>query len=524
MSEEININLVGNVENEEELREAANAAVLEHFRITPGIMPHSLSLQVLKDITEPHFKETVCAMTYYLRDDDAYLHVLVMASPLATIDIDNDVDLNEAISEGKIKKNEDGGLAFTLEMELRLYNPDRPISFFELCSWAAIQDAEESGNHEKAERLFNALYTEVPGAAGNADTAPALTLATYKSDGIVTFHTLAMKAIEGLAAIAYGEKSYEIAPAGGRSRERYVITASEDACADYFAKQGGNAEFLKRLAEVTYTLATDQQAALFEHEGRVWFTVSAIAEQASRTAGGMISGRKSTVTVAMVDAGLRALSGAQIVGTDPSGKPTNVMYLVNAERRENVTYKGQVFNEVWGFTPKGSVGSYSKSLGRNYRYPLLESEEALTMDEAGCERFLSELLHEARGELYTTDRDGNPKPTRKASVTIKRSYETLRSDRPGVFQRFYPIKPPDGRQKNKLVKTLEKVLTDMAAMEVHGSRHEGMPMSLEAYSERDPSRGRGAGLWVSLVITARRNTKVPKIDLMSGKKPTNSSK
>ena len=50
-------------------------------------------------------------------------------------------------------------------------------------------------------------------------------------------------------------------------------------------------------------------------------------------------------------------------------------------------------------------------------------------------------------------------------------------------------------------------------MEVHGEMREGMPMSIAAHSERNPSRGRGKGAWEKLVITCLSETEVPKVDL-----------
>lgn len=523
----------------------SNAAIKKHFsRLDFSIVPNATAFVLDMDVQIDILGATLHEGMFFLLNEDADKFaetnnpqdLVLYATEFERVEFENDeidpskleyVPMNDgsgvevATSVFKTYTSAEG-TKVRLEAKarpLKVSTREEPLFLHEVATWAAIQDAEAAGEHDKAQRLFNVAYTPVQiTTEGAPEDVIETRLATYKPNGIVTSHTLAMKAIEGLKSIAYGETEYELLPRGGKSKERYVITASEEHCSKFFIDNGGNAEQLKKIAATAYTLSIDDKASSFEQDGRVWFTTNAIAEQLSRTTGGAISGKNAASTVALVDAGLLALSGAQLVGTDPSGKPTNVMYVVNAERREKVTYNGQVYTEVWGFTPKDSVGNYSKLQGRNYRYPLLKSTKPLTVDETGYEYYLNELLNQLRGELYTTTKQGKPKPATKTRATVRRNYETLRADKIGIFQQFYPAKPPTSRQKRKLIEGLNKVLQELAAMEVHGERREGMPLSIEAYSERDPSRGRGGGAWDALVITASRNTHAPRIDLLNGKK------
>lgn len=528
-------------ERHRELVEATSAAIEKYFTPTDSPVPNMCAFVLNADIKLQPWRATIHKGVFFVTIEDAkrleengnlsklYLYALSFDKLNMSFNPQEPEELEQAIAEGKAEREtlEDSerisikdSVSIQAHTEpLKVPNREELLSIAEAAIWGAIQDAEEAGDMDKAHRLYEEGYQPVQiTTEGAPEDVIETRLATYKPNGIVTSHTLAMKAIEGLKSIAYGETEYELLPRGGKSKERYVITASEEHCSKFFIDNGGNAEQLKKIAATAYTLSIDDKASSFEQDGRVWFTTNAIAEQLSRTTGGAISGKNAASTVALVDAGLLALSGAQLVGTDPSGKPTNVMYVVNAERREKVTYNGQVYTEVWGFTPKDSVGNYSRLQGRNYRYPLLKSTKPLTVDETGYEYYLNELLNQLRGELYTTTKQGKPKPATKTRATVRRNYETLRADRIGIFQQFYPAKPPTSRQKRKLIEGLNKVLQELAAMEVHGERREGMPLSIEAYSERDPSRGRGGGAWDALVITASRNTHAPRIDLLNGKK------
>lgn len=325
-----------------------------------------------------------------------------------------------------------------------------------------------------------------------------ITVAQYKTDSVFSNHSLAMKAFNGMFAIAMGKPYYELSPKRKGSKEVYRLTASSDSCSRFFYECGGNTEQIKDVLETVYTLRTDKRALGFLCEGRVWFTVNTIVEEMRRTTAGTVPARKFKSDRELVDAALMAASSAQISGIKPNGEPTDVMYALNAVRKDIVHFRGAEYRDVWGFMPEGStINDYARAMKQTYTYPLLVSDKPLTIDEAWVDRYLRDVLNNARDKIYKHG---------KSKFTITRSWES-------IFETAFPMKTPTSRQKQKIVNMFEKVLRLQADMDKNGDMRKGRPLYINAHSKRDSSRGRGRGAWVSLVIECSKNTHVPKIDL-----------
>lgn len=334
-------------------------------------------------------------------------------------------------------------------------------------------------------------------------------IASYKTTEAFSNHSLAMKTLDdGLYAIAMGEPYFELTPKGGKSKEAYRLTASADACSRFFADSKGNAEQIKDVLETVYTLRTDKRAEGFVYRGRIWFTVNTIVQEMRRTKGGTVKAKDYQRDRKLVDNALLAASGAQVVGTRPNGEPTSTYYLINAVRRDKITYKKETYTDVWGFDVSAeTVNDYARELGYSHSYPLLELEEPLTLDEAWIERYLKDALNEARGKLYKTDSNGNPKQHRRANYTVTRSW-------PEIFKRARPLGDMSSRQKARLVETFNKMLGVLADMDAHDKLRAGYPLYIRAYSERDAATGRGRGAWKTLVIECSRNMHAASVDLL----------
>lgn len=361
---------------------------------------------------------------------------------------------------------------------------------------------------EVADMMLRGSAPVATDETGDADVQTVV-LARVKTDSEFVNHSLIAKAIEGLQPIAFGESSFETSPKkGSKSKEHYKVTASSDACVNFFYNCGGNVEQLKDVAETVFNMRTNKSAQGFVYKGRIWFTVNSIVEEMRRTTAGTVEANKYENDRRLVDAALLALSGTQIVGTDPKGDPINVGYVVNAMRLEKVTYRGKTYFDVWGFAPDvWTLNDYAKEIGQAHSYPLLQSDKPMTIDEAWIDRYLKDVLNEARGRLYTKGKNGKiEKRKGVTSVKVKRLWDA-------IFEKASPLNPLDGRGKRRVVAAFEKMLKKQADMEVHGEMREGMPMSIEAHSERNPSRGRGKGAWEKLVITCLSETEVPKVDL-----------
>ena len=363
--------------------------------------------------------------------------------------------------------------------------------------------------------LVSALYmmsavsiaVSVYGKNADSEEIETVELANFKTNESFSNHSLILKTLdEGLFHIAMGNDYFELEPRGGNSNEHYKLTASKGACSDFF-KNKGNAEIAKKVLETVYTIMNDERAESFVKNGRIWITLNTIVQEMRRTEAGTISAKDYKNDREMVDRALWAVSGAQIAGLKANGEPINTIYVMNAVRRDQVVYNNQIYNDVWGFeTNVTTANDYAKDLGYTHNYPLLKMPKPMTFDEAWIERYLKDALNQARNELYTTDKNGNPKPTKKGKTKVVRAWSA-------IFERAYPIGEIDSRKKAGIVKKFEKMLTVLANMDCHGELRAGYPMSIKAYSERDAGRGRGGGAWLNLVIECTRETHRPSVNL-----------
>lgn len=354
-------------------------------------------------------------------------------------------------------------------------------------------------------------YREIERSAnegGGEEEAVPVTLAQYKTNKVLGNHDLALKALNGLVNIAYGEPYYEISPRrNSKSKESYRVTGSQDACARFFAERGGNAEQIKAVLETVGMLMRDERAPGFVKNGRVWFTLNTIVEEMSRTTAGTLQGRKCKASRELVDAALEAASSAQIKGVSPDGSPTNIIYPAPAVRLKTATYNGETYHDVWGFDAEAlTVNSYADELGHTYAYALLKADKPLSIDEKAIDRYIRDVLNKVRGRLYTIGKNGKVTKKRVTKWVEELSWET-------IFATMRPTQPLDGRQKKKYVETFEKILKLQADMEKLGEARKGAPLYIKAYSVRDASRGRGKGAWSKLVIECTTSLREPDVNL-----------
>lgn len=353
--------------------------------------------------------------------------------------------------------------------------------------------------------VLGALVNLLPDTDGTniagTDEIEEVALAQYATHEQYENHSLMAKVFnDGLMSIAMGEPEYTLTPKSGKSKEVYRLTGSAGS-ASTFISLNGNPEILKAVLETVRTLKQDAKAAEFVYNGRVWFTVNTILQEMRRTTAGTVNGKDNRKQRELVDAALLAASSMQIVGSDPTGKPIDTTYVLNAERRGKVTFRGEVYTNVWGFPiDSATLNDYANELGHSWNYPLLNMDTPLTMDQAWINRYLKDLLNEARGKLYTTGKDGEPNKRRRKTWKVERLWGR-------IFELAHPAKQLSSRQKANLVKQFETVLTALAKMDGKGELRDGMPLYITAYSERDSSRGRGKGAWVKLVIQCSTNFK-----------------
>lgn len=335
--------------------------------------------------------------------------------------------------------------------------------------------------------------------------AELIPLAQVQETEQLVNHGLIAKTLEGITAIAHGEPEYTLKPKGGKSKEIYRLRASEKTCTD-FIKAGGNDELLLKVIETVIQIISDPQAEKYILGGLLGVTTNTITQELLRTQGGTIEARKKQTARQLVNAALLAATEMRIIATDPTGKELqNTFTPYKAEYRKEYRYKKHTYKDVWLFDINAeTMNSYAEERGYTYRYPLLNMDRPLTMAETWIDRYLKDALNELRHKLYK--KDGSKKPQKTA--TIKRSWSDL-------FEKEAsdPTRELSSKQKRKLVKDFETILTVLADMDAHGILREGRPLSITAYSERNASRGRGRGEWENLVIEATTSYHVPRIDL-----------
>ena len=334
---------------------------------------------------------------------------------------------------------------------------------------------------------------------GGTGAAQAVQLAQYAKAEVFQNHDFSAKAIDGLFKIAMGESSFELAPRSGRSRERYTLTASEDACTKLFQVRGANAEQVRAILGTVQSLIKNPKAAEFAHDGRVWFTVNRIAEELLRTSAGTIRAKDYPSVHDLVDAALEAASGAQVKGTSPDGTTTKVVYLLDAVRLDKATYNGETYSDVWGIAVSAeTLAEYAEAKGHAYHYALPKRKKPFTLDTVWISTYLSDAMHEARGRLYTVSKNGRIGRRRGTNtVLLKRAWQ---GGERAIFDLASPTRALTSRQKDKVVRGFEDELTSIVREEAHGERHKGMPLYVRAWSERDGGRGRGKGAYRTLCL------------------------
>lgn len=332
------------------------------------------------------------------------------------------------------------------------------------------------------------------------EDAGAVPIAQYAKAEVFQNHDFSAKAIDGLFAIAMGEPAYELAPRGGKSLERYTLTASEDACTKLFQVRGANAEQVRAILGTVHSLIKNPRAAVFAHEGRVWFTVNHIAEELLRTSAGTIRAKDYPNVHDLVDAALEAASGAQVKGTSPDGATTKVVYLLDAIRLDKVTYNGETYSDVWGIAASAeTLAKYAEDKkGHTYCYDVPNRAKPFTLGTVWIHEYLSDIMHEARGKLYTVSKNGRVSRRRGINtVLLKRAWQ---DGERAIFNLESPTRALSSRQKDRLVRDFEDELTNIVREEAHGERHKGMPLYVRAWSERDGGRGRGKGAYRTLCL------------------------
>lgn len=324
---------------------------------------------------------------------------------------------------------------------------------------------------------------------------PVEVLSPVKVSQPITIHSLAMKAFDSmLDSLFKSGGEVVVRPRRGNSMEEYRLSVVPAKVSAYCAA-GGNPEYIKCILETVHTLMSDGRAAAYESDGRVWFTVNTIVEEIRRTSYGTVEGRKCPNDAEVTDAGLLALSSMQMTGYSPSGDPTNVMYMFNAERMARITYKGRTYENVWGFSKDAyTIGSYAAERGQQYAYPLLESDTPMTRGEAEARRYLLDVLNQIRGKLYRVGRGGKVTRSKIAEFTVTRSWAS-------IFESIRPLDDLRPEQKQKIVNDFQEMLRKLADMDSKGGLRKGMPLYIEAHSTRLGNRGGGSGAWDQLVVT-----------------------
>ena len=478
----------------------------EHITFSDSVIPRFVEFNCDVDVYMGLAGKTIPAGTFWLQEGDNAATAQMYRAKVDASDLmesaENAVDFDIVeLEDGTELKSIYDSTNINVTMEPIEIAEGHLLTFMEFIAWLAMTVAESD---EVRDAIFKSAYTvEVK----DSDKIETVELANFKTNESFSNHGLILKTLdEGLFHIAMGNDYFELEPKGGRSNEHYRLTASKGACSDFF-KNKGNAEIAKKVLETVYTIMSDERAESFIKNGRIWITLNTIVQEMRRTEAGTVSAKDYRNDREMVDRALWAISGAQIAGMKANGEPINTIYVMNAIRRDQVIYNNQTYYDVWGFeTNVMTANDYAKDLGYTHNYPLLKMAKPMTVDEAWIERYLKDALNQARNDLYTTDKNGNPKQTKATRAKVVRSWSS-------IFERAYPTGEIDSRKKAGIVKKFEKMLTVLANMDCHGELRVGYPMSIRAYSERDAGRGRGGGAWLNLVIECTRETHRPNVKL-----------
>lgn len=361
-----------------------------------------------------------------------------------------------------------------------------------------------------ASKKFDATsFNSIISGEGAEEEPENVTLAAIERDSSFQNHSLGMKSLSGLEAIARGEKSFQLSPRSSDSKETYELTAIQVDCEKLFSLRGVSTEHVRSVLQTVYDLRTSHKAEGFISGGRIWFTTGTILKEMLRTTGGTIrEPGNSKAALKVIDAALMAASGARIRGVGPDGKVLNVDYFLNAVRRDKVTYRGVEYRDVWGFLYSGNgsktLNDYAMEIGQAHYYPLLDSSEPLEFPDVWIYDYLLDMLNEAGGRLYPSGTER----ARRTSCTVKRAWET-------IFEKASPMKALDSRKKKALVGRFDAIAQKVVVMAKNGEvLRNGKPLYVKAKSERDAGRGRGAGAWRNLVLECHADTVKPTVDLL----------
>lgn len=327
-----------------------------------------------------------------------------------------------------------------------------------------------------------------------------LDLVQYTTGSVFQNHDLSAKVLNGLYSIAMGKDSYVLKPRSGKSKEEFVLTASELAASNFYNTPGASHEILRAILETVYSLKKSPEAEQYVQRGRIWITVNKIAEELLRTTSGTIVAKDAPRIRELVDRALSAMSGAQVMATSPDGRLKTQVYVLDAVRLETVVVRGTTYHNVWGIltdTEKKSLSDYGRELKHGFSYPVAVREKPFSLDSRAINRYLSDIMHEARGTLYRSKGGTLQRVQNRRTVKISRAWTNKEGT--GIFDVLSsPLKTLTSRQKDRMVCAIEDELTNMVGEEARGERNEEAPLYVYAWCERDPRRGRGKGAYVNL--------------------------
>lgn len=146
----------------EELTREHDESLKRHFKPAPSIVPGCSMIELLDDVKITAAASTLHAGMYVLpRDLDIkgsakYVREHKGAHVyLFTLEL-NELNVNlTPVEGGKTKPDVSGS---TKIIPIRLSGREEPVSLSEAAVWAAINDADRAGDHDKAQRLFRTLY------------------------------------------------------------------------------------------------------------------------------------------------------------------------------------------------------------------------------------------------------------------------------------------------------------------------------------------------------------------------------
>ena len=176
----------------EELTKEHDESLKRHFKPAPSIVPGCSMIELLDDVKITAAASTLHAGMYVLpRDLDIkgsakYVREHKGAHVyLFTLEL-NELNVNlTPVEGGKAKPDVSGS---TKIIPIRLSDREEPVSLSEAAVWAAINDADRAGNHDKAQRLFRTLYgiPEQPIENNPATFKPSAALANRSRTSIRT--------------------------------------------------------------------------------------------------------------------------------------------------------------------------------------------------------------------------------------------------------------------------------------------------------------------------------------------------